>query len=76
MICSVAAWMLVMQYLDIYVIIMPILHKTGFVPSVLDLFTLIGVGGALGAVFLWLLPKTNLFPLKDPRLPESLRLSN
>ena len=48
--------MLVMQYLDLYVIIMPMLHKTGFVPSVLDLFTLIGVGGALGAVFLWLLP--------------------
>jgi hypothetical protein len=76
MICSVAAWMLVMQYLDLYVIIMPMLHKTGFAPSLLDLFTLMGIGGTLGALFLWLLPKTNLFPLKDPRLPESLRLSN
>jgi len=76
MICSVAGWMLVMQYLDLYVIIMPMLHKTGFSPSVLDLFTLMGIGGTLGALFLWMLPKTNLFPLKDPRLPESLRLSN
>jgi len=76
MICSVAGWMLVMQYLDLYVIIMPMLHKTGFAPSILDLFTLMGIGGTLGAIFLWLLPKTNLFPLKDPRLPESLRLSN
>jgi len=76
MICSVAAWMLVMQFLDLYVIIMPMLHKTGFAPSYLDLFTLMGIGGTLGALFLWLLPKSNLFPLRDPRLPESLRLSN
>ena len=75
-ICSVAGWMLVMQYLDIYVIVMPMLHKTGFAPSFLDLFTWLGIGGTLGALFLWLLPKSNIFPLKDPRLPESLRLSN
>jgi hypothetical protein len=30
----------------------------------------------MGAMFLWLLPKTNLFPLRDPRLPESSNLSN
>jgi len=75
-ICSVAAWMLVMQYLDLYIIIMPMLHKTGVAPSFLDLFTLMGIGGTLGALFLWLLPKTNLIPLRDPRLPESMRLSN
>jgi len=75
-ICSVAAWMLVMQYLDLYVMIMPMLHKTGFAPSYLDVTTFVGIGGVLGAFFLWLLPKTNLFPLKDPRLPESLRLTN
>ena len=75
-ICSVAGWMLVMQYLDLYVIIMPMLHKTGFAPSFLDVSTFLGIGGTLGALFLWILPKTNLFPLKDPRLPESLRLSN
>jgi hypothetical protein len=75
-ICSVAVWMLVMQYLDLYVMIMPMLHKTGFAMSYLDVTTFIGIGGVLGALFLWLLPKTNLFPLKDPRLPESLRLTN
>jgi len=75
-ICSVAGWMLLMQYLDLYIIVMPMLHKTGFAPSILDLFTVVGIGGTLGAVFLWLLPKSNLFPLRDPRLPESLRLSN
>ena len=64
MICSVAGWMLVMQYLDLYIIIMPMLHKTGFAPSLLDVFTLIGIGGTMGALFLWLLPKSNLFPLK------------
>ena len=75
-ICSVAAWMLVMQYLDLYVIIMPMLHKTGFAPSFLDLFALMGIGGTMGALFLRMLPKTNLIPLRDPRLPESLRLTN
>ena len=75
-ICSVAAWMLVMQYLDLYVMIMPMFHKMGFAMSYLDVTTFIGIGGVLGAMFLWLLPKTNLFPLRDPRLPESLRLSN
>ena len=29
-----------MQYLDLYVVIMPMLHKTGFAPSFLDLFAL------------------------------------
>jgi hypothetical protein len=75
-ICMVAGWMLLMQYLDLYIIIMPMLHKTGFAPSFLDLFTFLGIGGTVGATFLWLLPKTNLFPVRDPRLPESLRLSN
>src|SRR5476651_548156 len=51
-ICTVAAWMLIMQYLDLYVIIMPMLHKTGFVFSLLDFFTLLGIGGTLGALFL------------------------
>jgi hypothetical protein len=76
MICSVAVWMLIMQYLDLYVMVMPMFHKTGFSPSYLDITTLVGIGGVLGALLLWLLPKTNLFPLKDPRLPESLRLTN
>jgi hypothetical protein len=76
MICSVAGWMLLMQYLDLYIIIMPMLHKTGFSFSILDLFTWMGIGGTLGALFLWLLPKSNLFPLRDPRLPESMKLSN
>ena len=55
---------------------MPMLHKTGFHPSLLDIFPVLGIGGTLGFLFLVLLPKSNLFPLRDPRLPESLRLSN
>ena len=75
-VCLVAGWVLCMQLLDLYIIIMPMLHKTGFAPSLQDIFPLLGIGGTLGAFFLWLLPKSNLFPLRDPRLPESLRLSN
>jgi hypothetical protein len=76
MICAVAGWMLLMQFLDLYIIIMPMLHKTGFAPSILDLFCFLGIGGTMGTIFLWLLPKTNLYPLRDPRLPESMKLTN
>jgi len=75
-ICMVAGWMLLMQFLDLYIIIMPMLHTTGVSLSIYDFFAPLGIGGTLGCIFMWMLPKTNLFPSRDPRLPESLRLSN
>jgi hypothetical protein len=73
---GVAAWILFMQLLDIYIIVMPMFDATGFRPSFLDLFALVGMGGVLGFVFLRQLAQSNIFPLRDPRLPESLRLTN
>ena len=35
----VAVWILFMQLLDIYVIVLPSLHRTGFSPSILDLLS-------------------------------------
>ncbi len=72
----VAVWILLMQLLDVYVIVLPALHPEGFRPSMFDLFSLIGIGGLLGWLFLRNLVKSNLFPMRDPRLLGSIKLSN
>ena len=72
----VAAWILLMQLLDIYVIVLPGLHRTGFSPSILDLLSVIGIGGILGWLFFRNIGKSNLFPTRDPRLLGSLKLTN
>jgi hypothetical protein len=37
---------------------------------------LLTMGSILAFVYLWLLPRSSLFPVRDPRLIESLRLTN
>jgi hypothetical protein len=74
--CGIAIWILLMHVLDVYIIILPALHKTGFSPSPLDLICLVAIGATLIAVFLKKLGDTSLFPPKDPRLEGSLRLLN
>jgi hypothetical protein len=74
--CGVAIWILLMHVLDVYIIVLPALHKTGFSPSPLDLICLVAIGATLIAVFLKKLGDTSLFPPKDPRLEGSLRLLN
>ena len=72
----VAVWILLMQLLDVYVIVLPSLHPAGFSPSIFDLFSLVGIGGLLGWLFLRNIGKSNLFPMRDPRLLGSIKLSN
>ncbi|HZS17915.1 MAG TPA: hypothetical protein VFA51_08300 [Candidatus Udaeobacter sp.] len=71
-----AGWMLLMQMLDIYLVVLPSLHGTGFHPSIWDLVSLIAVGATLAFFYLRLLPTTSLFPVRDPRLIESLETVN
>src|SRR5438876_608852 len=72
----VAVWILVMQLIDIYVIVLPSLHRTGFSPSIFDALSLVGIGGILGWLFFRNIGKSNLFPTRDPRLLGSLKLAN
>ena len=74
--CAVAGWILVMQLLDIYVIVMPMIHQKGFAPHLLDITSFVGIGGVLGFFFLNSLPKSSLYPVRDPRIAESIRLTN
>jgi hypothetical protein len=75
-ICFWAVWILAMQALDIYLIVMPMLHEDGFAPSWLDVTSFIGIGGLLAFVFLKLLASRNLYPNRDPRINLSIKLSN
>jgi len=62
--------------LDMYLVILPALHGTGVHVSIWDLVSLVGIGATLGFVYLQIVPRTSLFPIRDPRLFESLRLTN
>jgi hypothetical protein len=56
--------------------VLPSLHGTGFHPSIWDLLSLIAIGATLGFAYLRLVPRTSLFPVRDPRLIESLQTVN
>lgn len=74
--CYVAAWIVLMQMLDIYLVVLPSLHGTGVHVSLWDFAALIAMGATLAFAFLRIVGKTSLFPVRDPRLVESLKLVN
>jgi hypothetical protein len=74
--CLVAGWIVCMQMLDMYIIVLPELHGTGVQVSIWDLVSLIAIGTTLAFVYLRIAPRTSLFPVRDPRLIESLNLVN
>ncbi len=74
--CMVAGWILFMQLLDMYVVVMPMLHQTGVKFNILDLCALAAIGAPLAFVFLKNLDKRSLFPVRDPRILESIKLTN
>jgi len=65
-----------MQMVDMYIVILPALHVTGVHPSIWDLLSVIAIGATLAFVYLRLVPRTSLFPVRDPRLIESLHTVN
>jgi hypothetical protein len=74
--CWVAGWIVFMQLIDMYIIVLPALHGTGIHLSIWDFVALIAMGATLAFGYLRLLPRSSLFPVRDPRLIESLRLTN
>jgi hypothetical protein len=74
--CWVASWIVFMQLLDIYLVVLPSFHGTGLHLSVWDVIPLIGIGAALAFAYLRVVGKASLFPVRDPRLVESLKLVN
>ena len=76
--CIVAGWIVFMQMLDIYLIVLPALHGTGVHVSIWDLLCPIAVGTTLGFVYLRVVPRTSLFPGPGPapdRIPNNRQLT-
>jgi hypothetical protein len=74
-----AAWILFMQFVDLFIIIIPEYTGAGgfsFKALIASVFPLMGIGGVLGYFFLKNLAAGYVFPTKDPRLAESLKFSN
>jgi hypothetical protein len=65
-----------MHFLDLHWQVMPTLHPEGFRPSLLDVASLMAVGGCFVASASWLMRRQALVPLRDPRLAESLAFEN
>ena len=74
--CAIAGWIVFMQMIDMYIVILPALHRTGVHPSIWDLVCLIGIGATLGFFYLRIAAKSSLFPNRDPRIIESLHSIN
>jgi hypothetical protein len=74
--CLIAGWIVFMQMVDLYIVILPALHGPGVLVSVWDFMPLLGMGATLAFVFLWIARKSSLFPNRDPRLLESLHIVN
>lgn len=73
-----ASWIILMQCLDLFMIIIPEYAPGGFSFTGLIACGIawLAVVGILGTFFLRHLSEGYLFPTKDPRLAESLKLTN
>ena len=71
-----AGWILCMQLLDMYIIVMPALHGTGVHVSIWDFVPLVGMGATLAFIYLRIVGRTSVFPVRDPRLIESIKMTN
>jgi len=67
-----AIWAWLMHFCDLSFNIMPVLHPANFVLHPMDIGAFLIVGGILTILFLRSLGSTAAYPLRDPRLKESL----
>ncbi len=73
---GVAAWILFMHFVDVYIVVMPVMHPFGFSPSIFDIAAFVAIGAPLALLFLQSLGKSALFPVRDPRLAKSIAVTN
>jgi len=67
-----AIWAWLMHFCDVSFNVMPVIHPEGFHVSWMDLSCLAFIAGVLILVFIRYLNAHPAYPLKDPRLGESL----
>ena len=66
--------LLIVHYVDLYWMVMPVLHPHGPALSAIwaDLAALVFIGAAAGLMVVRALGRAALYPVLDPRLQESL----
>jgi hypothetical protein len=72
MMVPLCLWVWVMHYVDLAFNIQPVLHPDGFVLHWMDAACFLGIGGLMAWSFLRQLGNHPAYPVKDPRLLESL----
>jgi hypothetical protein len=71
-----AVWLFIVNYIDIYWLIMPNYHQEGIRYGIGDISSMCFVGGLYFYFLLRQMEKSPLIPEKDPRLSESLKFIN
>jgi hypothetical protein len=71
-----AVWSLLVEYIDLYWIVMPVYYPNGPQPHWLDLATLATTVGVCGLVFWTRLKQHKIVPVGDLRLEQSLHFEN
>jgi hypothetical protein len=69
----VAAWLLLVHWVDLHWVIMPHVHEAGPSPSWMDLTAFVGVGATFLACLVYRMRGAATVPVRDPYLEESLR---
>lgn len=69
-------WLLIMHYVDLYWLIMPTYDHHGIHISIIDALIFSGLGCFYIAALIKILTKVSLFPVKDPRIEESMSFVN
>jgi hypothetical protein len=67
-----AIWAWLMHFCDVSFNVMPVLHPDNFQIHFMDIGAFLIIGGVLAILFLRSLGTAALFPIRDPRLKESL----
>ena len=73
---GMSIWLMLMHYVDIYWIVMPVLHPEGLNVSWIDLAALLAVGGTMIWYLGYRFKNGAMVPVKDPKLEESIHQLN
>lgn len=72
---AIAAWLLLVHWIDLYWVVMPHLDAGGPRASLWDLGSFVGIGGVAAAFAVLRMRGVVAVPVRDPYLEESLRYS-
>jgi hypothetical protein len=64
--CLIAGWIVLMQALDMYIVVLPSLHGAGVQVSIWDFVPLLAIGSTLAFAYLRIVGKSSLFPNRAP----------